>query len=322
MSVTENKKVKTIENADRFFDYMEWSGRIPSTKSPFEYERKLSFWLVHMKQARKGIGTCIWYDELLDKAERHGVPGLFDVDTRTIHYCNSLYGQQFGPYTVVDKSDSLTQYGQESWVCLDKSEELVEVSTFVLLRIKSNPRYIHLFSKIREFSGKQLGVWKILGVIGFEGVNKNSPMRSRPYKEYDEVETSLMCSRPYKGYDEVKRIVLPSFSTLSRYFAIKKYKKVSPIQSVWYSKVDESLGIGVEDMTAKQCNSWEVIGYSHRASNNECVWMCVCECGEFSKVAGGKLRNGSSKSCGCLRKKLIDKEKRELLASQAAVSVS
>lgn len=34
--------------------------------------------------------------------------------------------------------------------------------------------------------------------------------------------------------------------------------------------------------------------------NNSKKWICECECGTITSVAGGNLRNGHTKSCGCL----------------------
>jgi len=31
------------------------------------------------------------------------------------------------------------------------------------------------------------------------------------------------------------------------------------------------------------------------------MWNCVCECGNKTTVRAGTLRNGNTKSCGCLR---------------------
>ena len=33
---------------------------------------------------------------------------------------------------------------------------------------------------------------------------------------------------------------------------------------------------------------------------DEAYWLCLCDCGAVKSVAGSKLRNGSTKSCGCL----------------------
>lgn len=289
-----NKKARTLENSKRFFDYMEWVGRVPSTRSSDEYERKLAFWLVHMKQAKKGFGTCIWYEELLEDARNHGVPDIFDVDSRTVHYFESFQGSVIGPFKVLGLDDIRSPYGQNLWICSDQSDKCIKVSTFILLRLISNADYINLINKMREFSGKEIGPWRLLGVLGLEGAN----------------DTAWMCSRKNGKYNEVQRVVLPSFKALSRFFSVMGNKPVDPV-------VDSSLGHGVEDMTGKRCNSWTVVGYSHKAVNNECMWSCVCDCGNTSKVAGGKLRNGSSRSCGCYRKKVAE---RELPVSQEVAS--
>lgn len=40
-------------------------------------------------------------------------------------------------------------------------------------------------------------------------------------------------------------------------------------------------------------------------NNNRYVCLCKCECGNIRKVRRNILENGSSKSCGCLQKKII-----------------
>lgn len=32
------------------------------------------------------------------------------------------------------------------------------------------------------------------------------------------------------------------------------------------------------------------------------IWECLCDCGETKLVKGGSLRNGSTRSCGCLNR--------------------
>jgi hypothetical protein len=39
-----------------------------------------------------------------------------------------------------------------------------------------------------------------------------------------------------------------------------------------------------------------------RASNGHVLWLCECECGGEAIVAGSNLRDGSTNSCGCLRR--------------------
>lgn len=37
----------------------------------------------------------------------------------------------------------------------------------------------------------------------------------------------------------------------------------------------------------------------HHVSNSRWYWECFCDCGGLAIVAGSKLRNGHTKSCGC-----------------------
>ncbi len=34
------------------------------------------------------------------------------------------------------------------------------------------------------------------------------------------------------------------------------------------------------------------------------IWTCICACGEKTNVSGSHLRNGNTKSCGCLQKEI------------------
>ena len=42
------------------------------------------------------------------------------------------------------------------------------------------------------------------------------------------------------------------------------------------------------------------------ASNSSCLkWLCRCECGKEKIVRGSDLKNGHTKSCGCLHKEIV-----------------
>lgn len=58
------------------------------------------------------------------------------------------------------------------------------------------------------------------------------------------------------------------------------------------------------DMTGQQYGSWKVIERDYSTKDKNVHWWCECECGQVKSVAGIKLRQGKSKSCGC--KKYID----------------
>jgi hypothetical protein len=67
------------------------------------------------------------------------------------------------------------------------------------------------------------------------------------------------------------------------------------------------LTFDIDDMTGQKIGRWTVVGLSGKASNKECMWDTVCDCGTVSVVAGGKLRSGKTLSCGCLRKLVSEK---------------
>ena len=37
---------------------------------------------------------------------------------------------------------------------------------------------------------------------------------------------------------------------------------------------------------------------------NNISWLCLCDCGKEKEIIGKNLRNGKTKSCGCLRKEI------------------
>lgn len=53
------------------------------------------------------------------------------------------------------------------------------------------------------------------------------------------------------------------------------------------------------DMTGQTCGRLKVL--SRAESNGPKVkWLCECECGNRTTVDGAKLRNGHTRSCGCM----------------------
>ena len=53
-------------------------------------------------------------------------------------------------------------------------------------------------------------------------------------------------------------------------------------------------------MTGLKIDRWKVISFAG-IKNRRAYWLCECECGNQSEILGSNLRNGNSKSCGCLK---------------------
>ena len=60
--------------------------------------------------------------------------------------------------------------------------------------------------------------------------------------------------------------------------------------------------MGMADLTGKRFGRWVVIKYDHTNKHREPYWECKCECGTTKVVLGASLKNGNSRSCGCLQR--------------------
>ena len=54
------------------------------------------------------------------------------------------------------------------------------------------------------------------------------------------------------------------------------------------------------DLTGEKFGKLTVL-YPSYSKDNRIFWMCQCECGNKKEVSAKELKNGSTKSCGCLR---------------------
>lgn len=57
----------------------------------------------------------------------------------------------------------------------------------------------------------------------------------------------------------------------------------------------------VIDITGQRFGLLEAIEPTDQRNNNKVVWKCKCDCGNICYVSGTRLRNGDTKSCGCLK---------------------
>lgn len=58
----------------------------------------------------------------------------------------------------------------------------------------------------------------------------------------------------------------------------------------------------VVDAIGKRYGRLTVIARAGSNKKKNAVWLCICDCGNYTKVAGNKLRSGHTQSCGCLFK--------------------
>lgn len=62
-----------------------------------------------------------------------------------------------------------------------------------------------------------------------------------------------------------------------------------------------------KDLTGKQFHRLTVIGRAKNNHLNRAMWNCICSCEKKTIVSSDNLCNGTTKSCGCLRKETIGK---------------
>lgn len=57
----------------------------------------------------------------------------------------------------------------------------------------------------------------------------------------------------------------------------------------------------IVDITGLKFARLLVIGKSDKKSASGAIWDCICDCGTLTHAGSLKLRNGLTKSCGCLK---------------------
>lgn len=58
----------------------------------------------------------------------------------------------------------------------------------------------------------------------------------------------------------------------------------------------------VNDMTGQRFGRLQVVSRNGSTKSGKAMWLCGCECGEQTTVAGDNLRSGHTTSCGCVHK--------------------
>lgn len=58
------------------------------------------------------------------------------------------------------------------------------------------------------------------------------------------------------------------------------------------------------DLKGQKFGRLTVIGRAGSTLGRHALWLCKCSCGNSKIIRGSCLRNGSTKSCGCLRREI------------------
>lgn len=57
-----------------------------------------------------------------------------------------------------------------------------------------------------------------------------------------------------------------------------------------------------EQLIGKKFNRWTIMAFDHIGCSRSAFYLCRCDCGTIRTVNLAQLKNGHSKSCGCLRR--------------------
>lgn len=68
----------------------------------------------------------------------------------------------------------------------------------------------------------------------------------------------------------------------------------------------------VKDLTGQRFGRLVVIEragsyIAPKRNQSHSLWLCSCDCGNTATIRGGQLKNGHTRSCGCLSRELLDK---------------
>ena len=66
------------------------------------------------------------------------------------------------------------------------------------------------------------------------------------------------------------------------------------------------------DLTERSFGRLRVASRAENAPNWQPRWRCICECGKSVTVLGSSLREGRSRSCGCLRREVSTVRRNQL----------
>jgi hypothetical protein len=59
-------------------------------------------------------------------------------------------------------------------------------------------------------------------------------------------------------------------------------------------------GVRFDDLTNQKFGRLTLLKFTGMNKNNKAEWLCRCECGNEITIEGKRVKNGNTRSCGCL----------------------
>lgn len=63
-----------------------------------------------------------------------------------------------------------------------------------------------------------------------------------------------------------------------------------------------------KNLTGQKFGRLTISGATDKRKNGYIIWRCICSCGNEVFVSTRHLKNGDSRSCGCLQKEIVAKQ--------------
>lgn len=79
---------------------------------------------------------------------------------------------------------------------------------------------------------------------------------------------------------------------------------------------NETIVSKFKDITGEVFTRLTVMSLANEKHNGRIAWKCKCECGNIVSVVGYKLRSGATKSCGCLKREILESFRRDLVGEK------
>ena len=82
----------------------------------------------------------------------------------------------------------------------------------------------------------------------------------------------------------------------------------------------ESAKKRISDLAGQRFGRLLVVRATDQRNNNKVVWECKCDCGNTVYIKSTLLKNGTTKSCGCLRKETAIENRRQTGGQKLQIS--